>query len=192
MEEMYQGYSSEYELNVDSKAVVKQICQVYLKMNEALTLGDMNAHKALAATYDSLRKSASLTKAQNKEDKQGYLDSIGELVKFCEQRGGIIEQIPYPDEYPQDDIDYAIKNLKAYYYDLVTNELSLGNLIEAYIKRLEESEKNEEIDYEAGLVTSEEEAAKVAEDLEAEEMSQTFEDIEDEIEQILQDKGGDV
>lgn len=94
MEEMYLEYENTFDLNVDSKAVVKQICQVYLKMNEALAVGDTNAYKSLSATYDSLRKSANLTKAQNKEDQHKELDSIGELVRLAERKKGIIPQIP--------------------------------------------------------------------------------------------------
>lgn len=184
MEDMYNKYANEYELNVDREESLKQICKLALKMDQALDLGDASTYKSLQASYDSLRKSAKFTEVQNKEEQTRYLDSIGELVRFCEKEGGAIEQIPYPDDYPQDDIDYAIKNMKSYYYDLVTNELGLGNMIEAYIKRLEQSEQDD-IDFDANMVTSAEEEEEYANDLEAQEFAESLDNIEDEIAEIL-------
>lgn len=193
MEEMYIEYENEYELNVDRKSVVKQICQVYVKMNEALAVGDMNGHKALAATYDSLRKSAKFTDAQNKEGQDRYLDSIGELVKFCEQEKGLIEQMPNPDDYPQDKIDFTIKDIKNYIRTLVVGELGLGDLIESYVKKLEETEKAkaEEKDLLAGLYTSaEEEAADAMTDQDAEDFSNYIDnELEDEAAKLLEEFG---
>lgn len=146
MEEMYIEYENEYELNVDRKAVVKQICQVYVKMNEALALGDMSGYRSLASTYDSLRKSSKFTDAQNDEENQRYLDCIGELAKFCEQEKGLIEQLPNPDEYPQDKIDFTIKDIKGYLRNLVMGELGLGDIIESYVKKLEKAEEEREKD----------------------------------------------
>lgn len=165
LEDTFNRYANEYELNVDREESLKQICKLSMKMDEALELGDSNAYKSLQSAYDSLRKSAKFTEQQNKEGNTRYLDSIGELVLFCEKEGGIIEQIPYPDDYPQDDVDYAIKDMKAYTYNLVTTELGLGDLIESYIKKLETQIDQEEIDFEAGLITSaEEEAAQLEKD----------------------------
>lgn len=185
MEEMYLEYENTFDLNVDSKAVVKQICQVYLKMNEALAVGDTNAYKSLSATYDSLRKSANLTKAQNKEDQHKELDSIGELVRLAERKKGIIEQIPWPDDYPQDKIDFCIKDMKQYMYNLVTKELGLGNLIESYIEKLEQQQKEqaEQVDvYDTDFILSAaDEEANALTDQEAEEFAQYLEnEIEEE------------
>lgn len=181
---MYSKYANEYELNVDREETLKQICKLALKMDQALDIGDASTYKSLQTSYDSLRRSAKFTEAQNKEDTSRYLDSIGELVRFCEKEGGAIEQIPYPDDYPQDDIDYAIKNMKSYYYDLVINELGLGNMIEAYIKRLEKSE-DDEVDSDSSMITSAEEAEAYASDLEAQEFAESLDNIEDEIAEIL-------
>lgn len=184
MEEMYREYEDTYDLDVDSKAAVRQICQVYLKMDEALAVGDTNAHKSLSSTYDSLRKSANLTKAQNKENKQKEMDSIGELVQLCERKGGIIPQIPWPDDYPQDKIDFCIKDMKQYNYNLVTKELGLGNLIESYIEKLEQQQKEqaEQADvYDTDFILSaEDEDAQALTDQEAEDFAQY---LENEIEQ---------
>ena len=161
METMYSKYAQEYELNTDREEVLKQICKTSLKMNECLDVGDLTGYKNLATVFDQLRKGGKFTEAQNKEDRQQVLSSIGELVQLCEQEGGIIPNLPQfdPDQYPQDKIDFTIKDLKAYNYALVSEELGLGDLIESYIEKLEKAE-NSEIDLNAVLVTSAEEADK--------------------------------
>ena len=183
METMYSKYAQEYELNVDREEVLKKMCKTSLKMDECLDVGDLTGYKNLAGVFDQLRKGGKFTEAQNKEDRQQVLSSIGELVQLCEQEGGIIPNLPQfdPDQYPQDKIDFTIKDLKAYNYALVSEELGLGDLIESYIEKLEKAE-NTEIDLNAGLVTSAEEANKdTLTDEEAEEWG-TFLDNEIEAE----------
>lgn len=160
METTYNKYSQEYDLNVDREEVLKKMCKTSLKMDECLDAGDVTAYKNLAAVFDQLRKSGKFTEAQNKEDRQQVLSSIGELVALCEQEGGIIHALPQydPDQYPQDKIDFTLKDLKSYTYSLVSNELGLGDLIESYIEKLEQAE-GDSVDINAGLVTSAEEAA---------------------------------
>ena len=157
---MYNKYAQEYDLNVDREEVLKKMCKTSLKMDEALDAGDVTGYKNLAAVFDQLRKSGKFTEAQNKDDKQQVLSSIGELVALCEQEGGIIPSLPQydPDQYPQDKIDFTLRDLKSYTYSLVNNELGLGDLIESYIEKLEKSEEDS-VDLDAGLVTSAEEAA---------------------------------
>ena len=161
METMWNKYSNEYELNVDREEVLKKMCKTSLKMDEALDIGDVTGYKNLAAVFDQLRKSGKFTEMQNKEGKERTLDSIGQLVSLCEQHGGIIEALPQfdPEQYPQDKIDFTLKDLQSYTYRLVTNELGLGDLIESYIKKLEEAE-NTSTDINEGLITSAEEAAQ--------------------------------
>ena len=188
MEEMYSRYAGEFELNVDREETLKKMCRTSVKMDQALDLGDVSAYKAYSAVMKDLRTSGKFTEAQNKEDKVRYLDSIGELVALCEKEGGIIEQWTVnPDDYPQDKVDFTLKDLKAYTYNLVTNELGLGDLIESYIKKLEEAEKQDE-DLDMGLVTSAEDEAKYElTDEEAYEFQDWLEsDIERDAELLLQ------
>ena len=188
MEEMYSRYAGEFELNVDREETLKKMCRTSVKMDQALDLGDVSAYKAYSAVMKDLRTSGKFTEAQNKEDKVRYLDSIGELVALCEKEGGIIEQWTIsPDDYPQDKVDFTLKDLKAYTYNLVTNELGLGDLIESYIKKLEEAEKQDE-DLDMGLVTSAEDEAKYElTDEEAYEFQDWLEsDIERDAELLLQ------
>jgi hypothetical protein len=161
MEEMYNRYAGEFELNVDREETLKKMCRTSVKMDQSLDIGDVSAYKAYSAVMKDLRTSGKFTEAQNKEDKVRYLDSIGELVALCEKEGGIIEQYRFnPDEYPQDKVDFTLKDLKAYTYNLVTNELGLGDLIESYIEKLEKAENNNDDDLGSDLIISAEDEAK--------------------------------
>lgn len=156
---MYQKYAEEYDLNSDREEVLKKMCKTSLKMDEALDSGDITAYKNLATVFDQLRKSGRFTEAQKKEEKRELLSTIGELAALCEQNGGIIEALPQfdPNQYPQDIIDFELKDLKAYTYHLAADELRLGDLIESYIAKLEKQDE-ESLDVNLGLVTSAEEA----------------------------------
>lgn len=195
METMYNKYSQEYDLNVDREEVLKKMCKTSLKMDEALDAGDVTGYKNLATVFDQLRKSGKFTEAQNKDDRQQVLSSIGELVALCEQEGGIIAALPQydPDQYPQDKIDFTLRDLKAYTYSLVSNELGLGDLIESYIEKLEKSEEDS-TDLNAGLITSAEEAAnEELSDAEAEEWQGFLEnEVEAEAEMLERFLAGEI
>lgn len=135
LEEQYQKYASEYELNADREDILKKICKVSLKMDRALDVDDFSSFQKLSATFDSLRKSGKFTEAQNKEEETRDLDSIGELVAFVEREGGIIPEKDNPIEYPQDKVDFTIKDMQNYVNRLVRDELGLGELIESYIEK---------------------------------------------------------
>lgn len=157
METMYQKYVNEYDMNADREETLKSICKVSLKMNQSIDVGDHSSAKAYASMIDQLRKSGKFTEAQNKEQKHRELDSIGELVKLCELEGGIIDKFPDPYEYPQDKIDFTIKDIQNYLYNLVTKEYGLGDLIESYIQKLEKKEEIDALEMDAELITSREE-----------------------------------
>ena len=159
METMYSKYAEEYDLNSDREEVLKKMCKTSLKMDEALDTENFNAYKSLATVFDQLRKSGRFTEAQKKEEKREILSTIGELAALCEKNGGIIEALPQfdPNQYPQDVIDFELKDLKSYTYHLAADELRLGDLIESYITKLEKAE-NDSLDVNLGLVTSQEEA----------------------------------
>lgn len=139
MEELYQKYAADYELSTDREQVLKNICKTDLKMNQALDVGDIKTFKDLQGANDMLRKSGKFTDSQKQEEKKRDIDSIGELVAFVESKGGIIPRKDDPINVPQDKIDFIINDMKNYTDNLVKNELGLGNLIESYIKKLEEN-----------------------------------------------------
>ena len=190
MEQMYRQYEEAYDLNVDRQETLKKICKVSLKLDAAIDSNDYQTAKNYNTILDNLRKSAKFTEAQNKEEKEKELDTIGELVALCERDGGIIEQFPInPDEYPQDKIDFTIKDLKAYNYNLVVKEMGLGDLIESYIAKLEEAEKSDEDMFDE-LVTSIDQEEEKALDLEALEFEESLEnEIEDEALKLLEELG---
>lgn len=162
METMYNKYANEYDLNADREEVLKKMCKTSLKMDESLDAGDVTGYKNLAGVFDQLRKSGKFTEAQNKEERTKYLDTIGELVALAEKaKGPIKNDLPDPDEYPQDKIDFTIKDLKAYTYSLVAGEPHMQDLIESFITKYEKAEQAD-VDFGKELITSAEEEEKDA------------------------------
>nr|DAT91381.1 MAG TPA: hypothetical protein [Caudoviricetes sp.] len=139
LEDRFQKYAAEYELNSDREEVLITICKTKMKMDQALDLGDFKSYKDLSVVYDQLRRSGKFTESQNKEEATRDIDSIGQLVGFIEQEGGIIPHFESPIECPKDKIDFIIKDLKNYTSNLVKNELGLGDLIESFIEKVSEN-----------------------------------------------------
>lgn len=144
LEEMYERYEQEYDLNADRAEVLKKMCKVSLRMDQALENGETSEYKQLSSVYDQLRKSAKFTDAQKEEKKDKYLDSVGQLVAVLEREGGPIPAFDYKVEATQDIVDYTLRDMQKYTYSLVKKELGLGELIERYIAQLEESQKTQE------------------------------------------------
>lgn len=92
-----------------------------------------------------MRKSAKFTAAQNKEEKGDFIDSVGQLVAYCEKEGG---QIPrYEIKVDLDIVDKVIRDLKEYNRTLIYEDTALARQIEEYLKRkevAEEIKKNKE------------------------------------------------
>ena len=115
------------------------ICKTNLKMNQALDTGDVEGYQKLSKVSSDLRKSAKFTAAQNKEQKGDFVDSVGELVAYCEKNGGAIPK--YEITTPIDIIDTVIQDLKNYTRDLVYEDKSLAKQIEDYLKKIEISKQ---------------------------------------------------
>lgn len=119
--------------DADSKNTLIFICKTYLKMNQAIDIGDVEGYQKLSRVYDILRKSAKFTAAQNKEDKNQFIDSVGQLVAYCQKNGG---QIPrYEIKVPYDILDKIIDDLKEYNRSLVYEDTALARQIQDYIKQ---------------------------------------------------------
>ena len=113
-------------------------CKTYLKMNQALDCGDVDGFQKLSRVYDTLRKSAKFTAAQNKEQKNDFVDCIGEMVAYCEKNGGEIPR--YEIKVPNDIVDKIIADLKEYNRSLIYEDKALAQQIENYIKNRENAE----------------------------------------------------
>lgn len=179
MEDMYLKYCGEYEMNVDREETLKAMCKTNINMQRCLDSGDATNASRFSTMFDQLRKSGAFTEAQKKEDKEKYLDSVGELVTAVERAGGIIKNFDFEVEAPQDKVDLTLKDMQSYTYNLVKNEMGLGDLIETYIKKLEEDMAlNKDSSLEDGLITSREEE----QELKDEEVADNWLDhLEDEI-----------
>lgn len=89
--------------------------------------------------YDSLRKSAKFTAAQNKETKADFVESVGQIVAYCEKMGG---QIPrYEIKTPLDVIDKVINDMKEYNKSLIYEDKALARQIEDYLQHRMNMEK---------------------------------------------------
>ena len=119
--------------DADSKNSLIFICKTYLKMNQAIDCGDVEGYQKLSRVYDQLRKSAKFTAAQNKEEKADFIDSIGQLVAYCQKNGGRIPR--YEINTPYDIVDKIIGDLKDYTKNLIYEDTALARQIEDYIKQ---------------------------------------------------------
>ena len=113
-------------------------------MNQALDAGDIEGYQKLSKVSESLRKSAKFTAAQNKEQKNDYVDCVGELVAMCEKDGFIPR---FETDIPQDKVDLTLKDMENYLYKLVTQDLGFGQQIEDALKKIQiQKEMNENVE----------------------------------------------
>ena len=117
------------------------ICKTNLKMNQYLDSGDIEGFQKISKVSESLRKTAKFTAAQNKDDKDEYIDSIGELIALCE-RDGFIPR--FVTDVPQDKVDATLKDMNDYVKKLVTQDLGFGQQIEDALKKIQIQKEMEE------------------------------------------------
>ena len=117
------------------------ICKTNLKMNQYLDSGDIEGFQKISKVSESLRKTAKFTAAQNKDDKDEYIDSIGELIALCE-RDGFIPR--FVTDVPQDKVDATLKDMNDYVKKLVTQDLGFGQQIETALKKIQLQKEQEQ------------------------------------------------
>ena len=120
--------------DADTKNTLILLCKTTLKANQALDSGDIEGFQKLSKVQESLRKSAKFTAAQNKEKKEDYLDSIGELVVMCEKEGFIPR---FATDIPQDKVDITLKDMQNYTRKLVTQDLGFGQQIDDALRKIQ-------------------------------------------------------
>ena len=102
LEKNYNEMMNSFDIqDADTINTLVLLCKTNLKMNQAIDCGDVEGFQKLSKVSESLRKSAKFTAAQNKEQKNDYVDSVGELVAMCE-RDGFIPR--YATDIPQDKV----------------------------------------------------------------------------------------
>lgn len=135
LERNYENMTNSFDIqDADTINTLILICKTNLKMNQALDCGDVEGFQKLSRVSESLRKSAKFTAAQNKEEKNDYVDSVGELVAMCEREGYIPR---FETDVPQDKVDLTLKDMKSYLYKLVTQDLGFGQQIEDALKKIQ-------------------------------------------------------
>jgi hypothetical protein len=142
LEKIYTEMTQSFDIqDADTINTLILICKTNLKMNQAIDIGDLDGFQKLSRVSESLRKSAKFTAAQNKEEKNDFVDSVGELVAMCEREGFIPR---FPTDIPQDKIDLTLKDMNAYVHKLVTQDLGFGQQIEDALKKIQiQKEMNE-------------------------------------------------
>ena len=135
LERSYEEMTNSFDIqDADTINTLILICKTNLKMNQALDCGDIEGFQKLSKVSESLRKSAKFTAAQNKEEKNDYVDCVGELVAMCEREGYIPR---FETDIPQDKVDLTLKDMKNYLYKLVTQDLGFGRQIEDALKKIQ-------------------------------------------------------
>lgn len=143
LEKTYNEMTESFDIqDADTINTLILICKTNLKMNQFLDSGDIEGFQKVSKVSESLRKTAKFTAAQNKEQSNDYLDSIGDLVAYCEKNGGAIPR--YEIDTPMDIVDKVIADLKNYTKELVYDDKSLAKQIEDYLKKVEIARQQKE------------------------------------------------
>lgn len=153
LEQLYNEFTKSFDIQGAARQdTLKMICKTSLKMNQAIDCGDIDTYQKLSRVYDAMMKSAKFTEAQNKEGKSSFIDSIGEMVAYCEKNEG---QIPkFEIQTPYDIVDKIIMDLKEYNKSLIYEDKSLADEIEQYLKNKQNAEsmkRDRELAKEQGL-----------------------------------------
>ena len=139
LEKLYTEFMDTFDIQGAARIdTLKKICKTSLKMDEAIDCGDVDTYQKLSRVYDAMMKSAKFTEAQNKEGKADFVDSVGQLVAYCEKEGGQIPKYEIKTDY--DIVDTVIKDSKEYYKSLIYEDKSLAQEIEQYLKNREAAE----------------------------------------------------
>ena len=136
LEQRFEGFMNSFDIQGEARIeTLKMICKNILKMNQAIDCGDVDTYQKLSRVYDSMMKSAKFTAAQDKESQSDFVDSVGEMVAYCEEHGGQIPKFEIESDY--DIIDTIVKDLKDYTRSLIYEDKALAQEVEEYIKNRE-------------------------------------------------------
>lgn len=154
LEKKYKEMEQSFDIqDADTINTLILICKTDLKMNQAIDCGDVEGFQKLSKVSESLRKSAKFTAAQNKEQKNDFVDSVGELVAMCEREGFIPR---FATDIPQDKVDTTLKDMNNYVHKLVTQDLGFGQQIEDALKKIQIQKEMSEAEDVALMIDGEE------------------------------------
>jgi len=140
MEKLYNEFMNSFDIQGAAREdTLKMICKTSLKMNQAIDCGDVDSYQKLSRVYDAMMKSAKFTEAQNKETKTDFVESVGEMVAYCEKHGGEIPE--FKIDVPYDIVDKIIDDLKQWNKTLIYEDKSLADEIEQFLKKKEIQEE---------------------------------------------------
>lgn len=141
LEELYTKFMNSFDIQGAAREDnLRFICKTSLKMNQAIDAGDIDTYQKLSRVYDTVMKQGKFTEAQNKEEKKDFVDSVGELVAYCEKEGGFIPR--FCTNIPQDIVDITLQDMNNYTRKLIEQDSALAQQIEMYIKKKEVAEAN--------------------------------------------------
>ena len=153
LEKNYNEMMNSFDIqDADTINTLILLCKTNLKMNQAIDCGDVEGFQKLSKVSESLRKSAKFTAAQNKEQKNDYVDSVGELVAMCEREGFIPR---FATDNPQDKVDLTLKDMNSYVHKLVTQDLGFGQQIEDALKKIQIQQQMNEAEETAAMLDGE-------------------------------------
>ncbi len=143
LETFYNEMINSFDIqDADTRSTLILICKNNLKMNQAIDQGDLEGYQKLARVSDTLRKSAKFTAAQNKQKTNEFIDSVGQLVDYCQKNGGRIPD--FKVEKDKDIVDTIIRDLKTYTKSLVYEDPALKREIEDYLKKVKSNEQQKQ------------------------------------------------
>ena len=154
LEKKYTEMTQSFDIqDADTTNTLILICKTDLKMNQAIDQGDVEGFQKLSKVSESLRKSAKFTAAQNKEQKNDYVDSVGELVAMCERQGFIPR---FATDIPQDKVDTTLKDMNSYVEKLVKQDLGFGQQIEDALRKIQIQQQMNEAEEAESMVDGDE------------------------------------
>ena len=148
LEQDYNNMLGSFDIqDADTKNALTIICKLNLKANQALDSGDYDGFTKLSRELGNQRKLANFAAAQRKKDQKAsdFVDSVGELVAYCEKHGGQIPRLEVDE--PLDRVDIIINDMKEYTRALIYQDTALASQIEDYLKKreiLEQQKKDKE------------------------------------------------
>lgn len=144
LEQNYHRMMESFDIqDADTENSLILYCKNNLKMNQALDCGDLDGYNKISRTQDALRKSSKFAAKERKDQESDFIDSIGQLVAYCQKQGHKIPK--YEIEAPYDIIDKIINDLKEYNRSLIYEDPAIQREIEDYLKKktIQEEQKKD-------------------------------------------------